>query len=136
MVEEAAQASVPASAGGLGRGKSRAIEFVPLSGSAEGLPRRLSGIAEFDRTTGGGLVPGGCTLIGGDPGIGKSTLLLQAAAALARAGRRVLYISGEEAIEQIRLRARRLNLHAQTLELAATINLRDKIGRASCRERV
>ncbi len=64
-------------------------------------------------------------LLAGDPGIGKSTLLLQAAAALAKSGRRVLYISGEEAIEQIRLRARRLGLSGASLELAAAINLRD-----------
>ena len=64
-------------------------------------------------------------LVGGDPGIGKSTLLLQAAASLARAGRRVLYISGEESIEQIRLRARRLGVQDAPLELAAAINLRD-----------
>src|ERR1700735_1909132 len=107
MVEEAAQVSVPASAGGLGRGKSRAIEFVSLGGTAEGLPRRLSGISEFDRTTGGGLVPGGCTLIGGDPGIGKSTLVLQLVGRLS-ATYRTAYISGEESVDQVRLRAHRL----------------------------
>jgi DNA repair protein RadA/Sms len=124
MVEEAAQASVPASAGGLGRGKSRAIEFVSLSGSAEGLPRRLSGIAEFDRTTGGGLVPGGCTLIGGDPGIGKSTLVLQLVGRLS-ATYRTAYISGEESVDQVRLRAHRLGLAAAPVELAAATEVRD-----------
>ena len=74
---------------------------------------------------GGGLVPASAVLVGGDPGIGKSTLLLQAAAALARAGRRVLYVSGEESIEQIRLRARRLGVADAPLELAAAINVRD-----------
>ena len=74
---------------------------------------------------GGGLVPGSAILLAGDPGIGKSTLLLQAAARLARSGRRVLYISGEEAVDQVRLRARRLGLHQDPLELAASINLRD-----------
>ena len=74
---------------------------------------------------GGGLVAGSAVLLAGDPGIGKSTLLLQAAAALAKSGRRVLYVSGEEAIEQIRLRARRLGLSGASLELAAAINLRD-----------
>jgi len=74
---------------------------------------------------GGGLVPASAILVGGDPGIGKSTLLLQAAAALARIGRRVLYISGEESIEQTRLRARRLGVQDTPLELAAAINLRD-----------
>src|SRR6185503_8751334 len=72
-----------------------------------------------------GLVPGSAVLVGGDPGIGKSTLLLQAAASVARAGRRVLYVSGEESIEQVRLRARRLGVQDAPLELAAAINLRD-----------
>jgi DNA repair protein RadA/Sms len=124
MVEEAAQASVPTSAGGLGRGKSRAIEFVSLSGSAEGLPRRLSGIGEFDRTTGGGLVPGGCTLIGGDPGIGKSTLVLQLVGRLS-ATYRTAYISGEESVDQVRLRAHRLGLANAQVELAAATEVRD-----------
>ena len=74
---------------------------------------------------GGGLVAGSAVLVGGDPGIGKSTLLLQAAASLARAGRRVVYISGEEFVEQVRLRARRLGVIDAKLELAAAINLRD-----------
>ncbi len=104
---------------------ARKVEFVALAGTAEPPPRAPTGIAELDRVLGGGLVPGSAILLAGDPGIGKSTLLLQAAASLAQAGRRVLYISGEEAIEQIRLRARRLGLHADRLELAATINLRD-----------
>jgi DNA repair protein RadA/Sms len=71
------------------------------------------------------MVAGSAVLVGGDPGIGKSTLLLQAAAALARAGRRVLYISGEESVDQVRLRARRLGVADAPLELAAAINLRD-----------
>jgi len=124
MVEEAAQVSVPASAGGLGRAKGRAIEFVSLSGTAEGLPRRLSGIGEFDRTTGGGLVPGGCTLIGGDPGIGKSTLVLQLVGRLS-ASFRTAYISGEESVDQVRLRAHRLGLAAAPVELAAATEVRD-----------
>jgi DNA repair protein RadA/Sms len=67
-----------------------------------------TGIGEFDRALGGGLVPGGVVLIGGDPGIGKSTLLLQACAHLSKAGKRILYASGEESLEQIAMRARRL----------------------------
>jgi DNA repair protein RadA/Sms len=106
-------------------GAGRQIAFVDLAGEAAPPPRAPTGIAEFDRVLGGGLVPGSAVLLGGDPGIGKSTLLLQAAAALAGAGRRVLYISGEEAIEQVRLRGRRLGVSAAKLELAATINLRD-----------
>jgi DNA repair protein RadA/Sms len=96
-----------------------------LTGIAEPPPRRLTGIGELDRVLGGGLVPASAVLVGGDPGIGKSTLLLQAAAALARSGSRVLYISGEESIDQIRLRARRLGLEGAPMQLAAAINVRD-----------
>jgi len=101
------------------------IAFVGLEGSAAPPPRAQTGIAEMDRVLGGGLVAASAVLVGGDPGIGKSTLLLQAAASLARAGRRVIYISGEESIEQVRLRARRLGLADARLELAAAINVRD-----------
>ena len=96
-----------------------------LAGSAEPPPRAATTIAELDRVLGGGLVAGSAILLAGDPGIGKSTLLLQTAAALARTGKRVLYISGEEAVEQVRLRARRLGLTDARLELAAAINLRE-----------
>jgi DNA repair protein RadA/Sms len=106
-------------------GAVRKIAFVGLSGEAEPPPRLPSGIAELDRVLGGGLVPASAVLVGGDPGIGKSTLLLQAAAAMARAGRRVLYVSGEESVDQVRLRARRLGLADAPLGLAASINLRD-----------
>ncbi|NBQ63811.1 MAG: DNA repair protein RadA, partial [Proteobacteria bacterium] len=71
-------------------------------------PRRTGGISEFDRVLGGGIVPGALMLIGGDPGIGKSTLLLQVAARVASGGSRVLYVSGEESARQVRLRASRL----------------------------
>jgi len=81
-----------------------------------------TGIGEFDRALGGGLVPGGVVLIGGDPGIGKSTLLLQALSALS-ASQKVLYISGEESGEQVALRARRLSLDTRQLQLMAEINL-------------
>ena len=90
---------------------------------ASELPRVPSGLEEFDRVLGGGLVPGGVVLIGGDPGIGKSTLLLQALAVLAQQGRRVLYVSGEESGAQIALRARRLGLEAGRLRLMAEIQL-------------
>ena len=90
------------------------------------MPDRAStGIAEFDRALGGGLVPGSATLLGGDPGIGKSTLLLQAAANLARRGLSVAYISGEEAVDQVRLRARRLGLGDAPVQLAAATSVRD-----------
>jgi DNA repair protein RadA/Sms len=101
------------------------ITFVGLAGSAEPPPRAAIGIAELDRVLGGGLVPASVVLVGGDPGIGKSTLMLQAAASLARSGRRVLYVSGEEAIDQVRLRARRLGVADSPMELAAGINVRD-----------
>ena len=87
--------------------------------------RRSTGIVEFDRALGGGLVPGSATLLGGDPGIGKSTLLLQAAASLARDGLQVAYISGEEAVDQVRLRARRLGLGDAPVQLAAATSVRD-----------
>jgi DNA repair protein RadA/Sms len=90
------------------------------------LPERMvSGIAELDRAIGGGFVAGSATLIGGDPGIGKSTLLLQAAAKLALAGRLVAYVSGEEAADQVRLRARRLGLGNAPVQLAAATSVRD-----------
>jgi DNA repair protein RadA/Sms len=103
----------------------RGIDFVGLGGSAAPPPRAATGMAELDRVLGGGLVPASVVLVGGDPGIGKSTLLLQAAAALARAGRRVLYVSGEESIEQVRLRARRLGVADTAIELAASVNVRE-----------
>lgn len=106
-------------------GAAHRIAFVGLEGAAAPPPRAQVGIDELDRVLGGGFVPGCAVLVGGDPGIGKSTLLLQAAAALARKGQRVLYISGEEAVDQIRLRARRLDLTDAPLELASAMNLRD-----------
>jgi len=86
-------------------------------------PRQPTGIEEFDRVLGGGLVAGGVVLIGGDPGIGKSTLLLQALARLAEAGQQVLYVSGEESAEQVALRARRLQLEPRGLRLLSEIGL-------------
>ncbi|MBM3344204.1 MAG: DNA repair protein RadA [Betaproteobacteria bacterium] len=81
-----------------------------------------SGVAEFDRVLGGGLVPGGVVLIGGDPGIGKSTLLLQSLAVIG-ATRKVLYVSGEESAQQIALRAKRLDVDARQVHVLAEINL-------------
>ncbi len=86
------------------------------------IERTATGIAEFDRALGGGLVTGGVVLIGGDPGIGKSTLLLQALSLLS-SGCKVLYVSGEESGEQVALRARRLGLDTRSLRLMAEINL-------------
>ena len=90
-----------------------------------------AGIAEFDRVTGGGFVRGSVLLMAGDPGIGKSTLLIQAAAALARAGHRAVYISGEEAVAQVRLRAERLGLRNAAVELAAETAVEDIIATLS-----
>ncbi len=105
----------------------RHVQFVDLNatdGDAIEM-RTISGIAEFDRVCGGGLVPGSAILVGGDPGIGKSTILLQAVAALANNGARCAYISGEEAVAQIRMRAHRLALADAQVELASATNLRD-----------
>ena len=88
-------------------------------------PRAASGIAEFDRVLGGGLVPASAILVGGDPGIGKSTLLLQAAASFARNGLSCVYISGEEASAQVRMRAQRLGLAQAPVRLGAETALRD-----------
>jgi DNA repair protein RadA/Sms len=103
----------------------RQIEFVGLEGSSPPPPRIPTGLPELDRVLGGGLVPASAVLVGGDPGIGKSTILLQAAARIAQSGRRALYISGEEAVAQVRLRALRLGLEKAPLELAAASALRD-----------
>jgi len=100
------------------RGAKRRLALSPLDGPMTGPDRRACGIGEFDRVTGGGLVAGSALLIGGDPGIGKSTLLLQVAAALANAAS-VVYISGEEAIDQLRMRAHRLNVRDAPVRLAA-----------------
>ena len=88
-------------------------------------PRTSTGIAEFDRALGGGIVAGSATLIGGDPGIGKSTLLLQVAARLVSGGQDVVYVSGEESAEQVRLRAVRLGLGQAPVRLAAATSVRD-----------
>ncbi|WP_119167946.1 DNA repair protein RadA [Algihabitans albus] len=126
IVEEALPDAAPGGLGGKGKRSSRGIDFVPLKGQERQAPRRASGIAEFDRVLGGGLVRGSAVLIGGDPGIGKSTLLLQAAAALSKEGAAgCAYISGEEAIEQVRLRAERLGLSDAPVELAAATNVRE-----------
>ncbi len=111
--------------GGKPGGKASRLDFVGLEGTTAPPPRARTGIAELDRVLGGGLVAASAVLVGGDPGIGKSTLLLQAAASLARAGKRVIYITGEESVDQVRLRARRLGLADAKMELAATINVRD-----------
>lgn len=126
LVEEAGSSGPPKGLSDTTKGKSRGqrVEFVPLKGSEKPRPRRLSQIGEFDRVVGGGLVPGSATLVGGDPGIGKSTLLLQVVCQLAKGGR-VAYVSGEEAIDQVRLRALRLDLSDVNCDLASATAVRD-----------
>jgi len=109
----------------LGGAKGRKVPLGDLSTVDAPLPRATIGISEFDRVLGGGLVPASAVLVGGDPGIGKSTLLLQAAAEFARTGKKVIYISGEEASSQIRMRAQRLGLTDANVKLATETNLRD-----------
>jgi len=125
LVEDAGAVVTPFSARHNLRSGGRAIALVGLDADLD-LPARISSrIPEFDRALGGGLVAGSATLIGGDPGIGKSTLLLQAAARIAGDGLPVAYISGEEAVDQVRLRARRLGLGASPMLLAAATSVRD-----------
>jgi DNA repair protein RadA/Sms len=124
IVEEAGAAPV-SGAKGASLPKGRASRLVGLKGDNAAPPRIETGIAELDRVAGGGFVPGSGVLIGGDPGIGKSTLLLQALAALAERGRRVIYVSGEEAIAQVRLRAERLGIAGTAVLLATETNVSD-----------
>ena len=106
-------------------GKGTAISLDPLEGDATTEYRFPTGNGEFDRAVGGGLVPGAALLIGGDPGVGKSTLLLQIAAGLAQSGTKTAYISGEEATAQIRMRAKRLGLAKAPVGLGTGTSLRD-----------
>ncbi|MFT8469260.1 MAG: DNA repair protein RadA, partial [Acetobacter syzygii] len=124
-LEEMAVEPLAASSATVRAGKGRRVQLHGLGGKVELPPRTGTGIAELDRVLGGGLVPASVVLVGGDPGIGKSTLLLQAASRLAGKGERVLYISGEEAVDQIRLRAIRLGVAQTSLDLAASINVAD-----------
>ncbi len=124
LVEEASNVT-PFSARHDLRGGGQRLALVGLDAEIALPPRMATGIAEFDRALGGGLVTGSATLIGGDPGIGKSTLLLQAAAKMALAGLPIAYISGEEATDQVRLRARRLGLGHAPVMLAAATSVRD-----------
>jgi len=121
MAEEAAPEATPK---GLGTKKGRKINFQGLRGKTEHPPRQVSGIKEFDRVTGGGMVQGSALLVGGDPGIGKSTLLMQVAAQLSGT-HKTAYISGEEAIDQLRLRADRLGVADTDVGLAAATSVRD-----------
>jgi len=129
LVEEASVSGPPKGLNDVkNRAKSNRIEFVPLKSESDRvIPRRFSNIGEFDRVLGGGLVSGSATLVGGDPGIGKSTILLQVVCQLATQYK-VAYISGEEAIDQVRLRAARLGLADAPCELASETSVRDIVG--------
>src|ERR1044072_7684249 len=109
--------AVPVSIRSKRKGRQFALES--LAGKSQDAPRLSSGMTELDRVTGGGFVRGSVLLVGGDPGIGKSTLLTQATSLMARAGHRVVYISGEEAVAQVRLRAERVGLAGAAGQLAA-----------------
>ena len=124
-IAEEAPLSAGPGARALGAVRGRTVDLTTLATTEAPLPRRESGLSEFDRVLGGGLVPGSAILVGGDPGIGKSTLLLQATASFARNGLKSLYISGEEASAQVRMRAQRLGLADAPVRLGAETNLRD-----------
>jgi len=124
IIEEAPLACGPA-AKSLGAKRGRGIQLTDLASEEVPPPRTHSGLSELDRVLGGGLVAGSAILVGGDPGIGKSTLLLQAAARFAMVGVKTLYVSGEEASAQVRMRAQRLGLGTAPVQLAAETNLRD-----------
>ena len=123
IVEEKPLSEGPAKKALSSRGRS--IALTDLAAKEAPPPRTAARLDELDRVLGGGLVPASAVLVGGDPGIGKSTLLLQAAAAFARNGLNVIYVSGEEASAQVRLRAQRLGLADAPVRLAAETNLRD-----------
>lgn len=106
-----------------GSGRRASVPVSLADVNPDEAPRRTGGISEFDRVLGGGIVPGALMLIGGDPGIGKSTLLLQVAARVASGGSRVLYVSGEESARQVRLRASRLGALEPSLFVLAETNV-------------
>ncbi len=124
ITEQVVAASVPKGMNGTKRGQK--LTFSSLGDKERKEYKRYqSGISEFDRVLGGGLVPGSATLIGGDPGIGKSTILLQAICALAKSGVHCLYVSGEEAVDQVRMRAQRLELSDAPVSLVSATSVRD-----------
>jgi DNA repair protein RadA/Sms len=129
LVEEQAAPPAGVSARRIGKGRPFALES--LSSSAAEPPRRLTGVAEFDRVTGGGLVPGSALLLGGDPGVGKSTLVLQVLAAYAGAKKPAIYVSGEEALAQVRLRAARMGLAKAPVQLGAATCVEDILATAA-----
>ncbi|WP_186389384.1 DNA repair protein RadA [Stappia sp. TSB10P1A] len=125
LVEERSGGGVGGSPTAASRKRGRVVPLVGLAGESDTPSRVETRVGELDRVTGGGFVRGSALLVGGDPGIGKSTLLIQAAARIARLGHRAVYISGEEAIDQVRLRAARLGLSDAPVGLAAETSVED-----------
>ena len=123
IVEEVSKNSGIAGGPAKKQPKGQIIELEALDAEIDDIPRLTTDISEFDRVTGGGLVPGSAILVGGEPGIGKSTLLLQVSAVLADKGHRALYFSGEEATAQVRLRAKRLKVTSAPVALGAETNV-------------
>ncbi|MEE2774806.1 MAG: DNA repair protein RadA [Pseudomonadota bacterium] len=105
--------------------EGKIVELVGLKGSKNPLDRQKTGLKEFDRVLGGGLVKASTILVGGDPGIGKSTILLQVASSMANMGAKIIYVSGEESTDQLRMRAKRLGQENSPVEIAAETNLTD-----------
>jgi len=130
LVEEAA--AVPAGASARPRARGRRLALEDLKTAEEPPERRITGIGEFDRVCGGGLVPGSALLIGGDPGVGKSTLILQALAAYAKSGGKAVYISGEEAMAQVRLRAARMGVAEAPVALGSATCVEDILSTLEC----
>jgi DNA repair protein RadA/Sms len=126
LVEEVQSSRPPGALAPSKSAKARAgLAFETLDVETPAPPRIVTGVEEFDRVCGGGVVPGSAILVGGDPGVGKSTLLMQVCAAASLQGSSVAYISGEEAIEQVRSRAQRMGLGHAPVKLAAETALRD-----------
>lgn len=123
ITEQAPETTAPLGAK-VQRRTGNALDFVPLHGTSPDAPRTTTGIGEFDRVAGGGLVAGSVILIGGDPGIGKSTLLLQVTAKLSHKAK-VAYVSGEEAVAQVRMRANRLGIADSPVDLASATSVSD-----------
>ena len=124
LVEEA-QSRPPGALAPSRASRIKGLTFETLQSETPTPPRIITGVDEFDRVCGGGVVPGSAILLGGDPGVGKSTLLMQVCAEAARRGARCAYISGEEAVEQIRARAQRMGLGDAPVQLAAETAVRE-----------
>src|SRR6201990_1186539 len=131
LVEEDVTGATSARVSLRSKRKGRTFQLESLTGKSQDAPRLSSGMAELDRVTGGGFVRGSVLLVGGDPGIGKSTLLTQATSLLARGGHRAVYISGEEAVAQVRLRAERLGLSDAPVQLASETSVEDIVSTLS-----